>query len=65
MDTSELEERHRAQLMELEQAMKSTWEDKARVSEDHEKERRRLEMEQQKSQRELEVGGVRHLNTIY
>ncbi len=33
MDVSEIEERHRQQLKELEEAMRSTWEEKARVSE--------------------------------
>ena len=59
VDTSELEEKHRQQLRDLEQAMQSTWDEKARISEQHEKERKRLEMEQRKSQRELEVGAVR------
>lgn len=32
VDTSVLEERHRQQLMDLEEAMRSTWEAKAKVS---------------------------------
>lgn len=46
---SEIEERHRQQLRDLEEAMKSTWEEKSRVSEAHEAERRRLESEQQEA----------------
>jgi hypothetical protein len=55
VDTSALEDRHRIQLKELEEAMKSTWEDKSRISEQYESERKRLEMEQRKSMRQLEV----------
>jgi hypothetical protein len=48
-----LEAKHQQQLRDLEEAMKSTWEDKARVSEDHERERTRLEREQQEAQKLL------------
>lgn len=53
VDTSLLEEKHQQQLRDLEEAMKSTWEEKARVSADHEKERIRLEREQQQVQQKL------------
>lgn len=46
VDTSMIEERHRQQLLDLEEAMKSTWEAKAKISEDFEKERKRLKIEQ-------------------
>jgi len=46
MDTSELEEKHKQQLRELEDAMRDTWEAKARVSAEHEAERLRLAEEQ-------------------
>jgi kinesin family protein 1/kinesin family protein 3/17 len=46
VDTSMMEERHRQQLLDLEEAMKSTWEAKAKSSEEFEKERKRLETEQ-------------------
>jgi hypothetical protein len=49
VDVSELEERHRQQLQELEEAMKSTWEEKSRVSEVYERERRRMEAEQREA----------------
>lgn len=52
-DVSEIEERHRQQLKDLEEAMKSTWEEKARISEGHETERLRLEAEQQEAARQL------------
>jgi len=47
VDTSALEEKHRQQLQELEEAMKSTWEEKARISSEHEVERQRLQKEQE------------------
>ena len=53
VDTSALEEKHRQQLRDLEEAMKSTWEDKARISEEHERERLRLQAEQEAAEREL------------
>ncbi|CAM9250349.1 unnamed protein product, partial [Ectocarpus fasciculatus] len=52
-DVSEMEERHRQQLKDLEEAMKSTWEEKARISEGHEAERLRLEAEQKEATRQL------------
>eukprot|EP01041_Mallomonas_annulata_P001819 gene1819-3526_t len=52
VDTTALEEKHKQQLAELEEAMKNTWEEKARVSADHEKERRRLQKEQDQAVRE-------------
>lgn len=54
-DTSEIEEKHKQQLRELEEAMKTTWEAKAKMSEDHDLERRRLEAEQRAAERELEA----------
>lgn len=53
MDTSLLEAKHQQQLRDLEEAMKSTWEEKARISQDHERERAKLEREQQEAQKLL------------
>jgi hypothetical protein len=55
VDTSALEEKHRQQLKDMEEALKLTWDDKARVSSQHEEERKKLEMEQKKAARLLEV----------
>lgn len=52
-DISDIEERHRQQLRELEEAMKNTWEEKARSSEQYERERRRLETEQREAAERL------------
>lgn len=48
-----LEAKHQQQLRDLEEAMKSTWESKAKQSEEHEKERVRLEREQLEVQRKI------------
>jgi hypothetical protein len=56
VDTSALEEKHRQQLKEMEEALKLTWDDKARPSTQHEEDNTRLEMEQKKAARLLEVG---------
>lgn len=61
VDTSELEERHRLQLKELEEAMRNgAWADKARISEEHEAERKRLEVEQRKASRQLQAAKERN-----
>lgn len=53
VDTSELEEKHRQQLKELEEAMQSTWTDKARISEQYDRERKKLAEEQEAAEKEL------------
>ena len=50
---SALEARHRQQLKELEEQVKSTWEAKFKVSEEHELARKRLEDEQAAARRQL------------
>ena len=50
---SALEARHRQQLKELEDQVKSTWEAKFKVSEEHELARKRLEDEQAAARRQL------------
>lgn len=52
-DTSALEERHRQQLAELEQATKNTWLNKEKLSTEYEIEKRKLEMEQRAAARQL------------
>jgi hypothetical protein len=55
IDTSVMEERHRQQLLDLEEAMKSTWEAKAKSSEAFEKERKRLEIEQRADAKKSDI----------
>jgi kinesin family protein 1/kinesin family protein 3/17 len=55
VDRAEIEQKHKQQLSELEAAMKNTWDEKARISEEHEKERQRLELDQRKASRQLQV----------
>jgi len=52
-DTSELEIKHKQQLRELEDAMRDTWEAKARISAEHEAERLRLAKEQNAAAKKL------------
>ena len=54
-DTSQLEEKHKQQLKDLEEAMKSTWEEKIKISEDHERVRKQLEIEQINAKNQLEL----------
>ena len=60
VDTSLLEAKHQQQLRDLEEAMQSTWADKARISEEHERERLRLASEQQAAQKKLEQQREEH-----
>ena len=53
VDTSLLEEKHQQQLRDLEEAMRSTWEEKARLSEAHESDRQRLLKEQAEAEEKL------------
>jgi hypothetical protein len=55
VDTSLLEEKHQQQLRDLEEAMKSTWEEKARISQAHEHDRQNLLREQAEARKLLEL----------
>ena len=48
-----MDAKHQQQLRELEETMRTTWEDKARISEQHEKERLRLLSEQEAAAQQL------------
>ncbi len=52
---SEIEGKHQQQLRELEEAMKSTWASKAKLSEEHLEEMRRLKVEQEAAAQELKA----------
>ena len=55
VDTSLLEEKHQQQLRDLEDAMKSTWEEKARISQAHESDRQLLLKEQAEAEKKLNL----------
>ena len=55
VDTSAMEEKHKMQLKELENAMRSTWEEKSRVSEQHVVDQRRQEKEQSELARRMKI----------
>lgn len=50
-----MDEKQVQHLKDLEEAMKSTWEAKAKMSEEYEKERKRMDAEQKAAARQLEV----------
>lgn len=50
-----LEEKHQQQLRDLEEAMKSTWEEKARISQAHENDRKLLLKEQAEAENKLSI----------
>lgn len=58
--SQELEEKHRLQLRELEEAMKNTWEEKAKISEEYERDRQQLIVDQQVAARQLEAARERN-----
>jgi hypothetical protein len=58
--SQELEEKHRQQLRELEEAMKNTWEEKAKISEEYERDRQQLLVDQQVAARQLEAARERN-----
>eukprot|EP01034_Spumella_vulgaris_P021448 gene21448-27481_t len=60
IDASELEDKHRQQLLELEAAMKSTWEAKSQVSAEYERDRAQLAAEQASAARMLETAKERN-----
>eukprot|EP01038_Epipyxis_sp_PR26KG_P007305 gene7305-9952_t len=64
VDTSVLEDKHRQQLKELEQAMRNTWEEKSKASQEYEKERQVLLMEQQNAAKQLENAKERNWKLI-
>ncbi len=60
MDTSELEDKHRQQLRDLEEAMKSTWEAKSKISDEYERDRLQLVAEQINAAKMLESAKERN-----
>jgi len=52
--SAEAEERYKQQLSDLDAALKSTWEDKAKLSEAHELERQKLAREQEEAKAQLQ-----------
>ena len=55
-----MEDKHRQQLLELEAAMRSTWEAKSQVSADYERDRQQLAQEQASAARMLETAKERN-----
>lgn len=51
IDMTSIEEKHQQQLKELEDAMKNTWEQKSKISAEHEKERLRLQKVQEEAEK--------------
>ena len=64
VDTSLLEEKHQQQLRDLEEAMKSTWEEKARISQAHENDRKRLLEEQAEAEKKLSLHQEKSWNLL-
>jgi len=60
VDTSALEEKNRQRLKDLEDAMRSTWEAKSKMSEEHEKDRQAMLIEQQNAARQFEAARQRN-----
>ena len=60
VDTSALEEKNRQRLKDLEDAMRSTWEAKSKMSEEHERDRQALLIEQQNAARQFEAARQRN-----
>ena len=59
-DSSALEEKNRQRLRDLEDAMRSTWEAKSKQSEEYERERQALLIEQQNAARQFEAARQRN-----
>lgn len=59
-DASALDEKNRQRLRDLEEAMRSTWEAKSKMSEEYEKERQALLVEQQNAARQFEAARQRN-----
>lgn len=60
IDNYELEEKNRQRLLELEEAMKSTWEAKSKMSEEYERDRQQMMIDQQNAARQLEAARLRN-----
>ena len=60
VDNSALEEKNRQRLKDLEDAMRSTWEAKSKQSEEHERDRQQLLIEQQNAARQYEAARQRN-----
>jgi len=60
VDNNELEEKNRQRLLELEEAMKSTWEAKSKMSEEYERDRQQMMIDQQNAARQLEAARLRN-----
>jgi kinesin family protein 1/kinesin family protein 3/17 len=60
VDNYELEEKNRQRLLELEEAMKSTWEAKSKMSEEYERDRQQMMIDQQNAARQLEAARLRN-----
>lgn len=54
------DDKHKQQLKELEEAMKSTWEEKAKISQDYEKDRLRMIQEQKNAAKQLQTAKERN-----
>jgi hypothetical protein len=64
VDTTELEDKHRQQLKELEEAIKNTWEEKAKISEGYELDRQRLIEDQENAEKQLELTKERNWSLL-
>ena len=60
MDISALEEKNRQQLRDLEEAMKNTWEEKAKLSTEYEKDKQRMQLEKAAAARKMEAARQRN-----
>lgn len=60
VDNYEMEEKNRQRLVELEEAMKSTWEAKSKMSEEYERDRQQMMIDQQNAARQLEAARLRN-----
>lgn len=60
VDSSVLDEKNRQRLKDLEDAMRSTWEAKAKMSEEHERDRQQLLIDQQNAARQFEAARLRN-----
>jgi hypothetical protein len=59
-NSSALEDKNRQRLLDLEEAMKSTWEAKSKMSQEYERDRQALLIEQQNSARQLDAARARN-----
>jgi len=64
VDNNEIEEKNRQRLIELEEAMKSTWEAKSKMSLEYERDRQQMLIEQQNAARQLEAARLKNWNLL-